>query len=98
MVFLLLAGLAIGTAYILESEVYLGQRCWEVYTSKYLTADEKKEMHDELYGLSAYPRKYVDRPRALRERLKENKSILKERQKQAKNNDGKFSVKEKVGF
>ena len=63
-----------------------------------LTADEKKEMHDELYGLSAYPRKYVDRPRALRERLKENKSILKERQKQAKNNDGKFSVKEKVGF
>lgn len=98
MVFLLLAGLAIGTAYIIESEVYLGQRCWEVYTSKYLTADEKKEMHDELYGLAAYPRKYVDRPRALRERLKENKSILKERQKQAKNNDGKFSVKEKVGF
>lgn len=97
-VFLLLMGYAFGIAYAFESELFLGREYWEICSSEYLTKEEADAMLEDLDGVSAYPEKYKDYPKSLREKLRKNKSIIKKRRKQAKNNDGKFSAKEKVGF
>lgn len=97
-VFVLLVGHAFGIAYILESELFLGKKCYEIYSSEYVTKEEQEAMRKDLYMVSVYPEKYRERQKALRLRIRENKSILKARKKQAKHNKGKFSTTEKIDF
>ena len=97
-VFVLLVGYVLGIVYVLYSESFLGKKCWEIYASEYVTDEEKEAMRKDLYTVSVYPEKYRERPKALRLRLRENRSVLKERKMQAGYNKGKFSTKEKVGF
>lgn len=75
-----------------------GQECWEIYTSGYVTEEEKKVMIKDFNGVSAYPEKYKDSPWALREKIRKNRSILKDRRKQARKNKGKYYIEENVGF
>lgn len=90
--------IAYGIHYMRNSELFLGQRCLEIYESEYVTDKEKKEMLRDFYSVSLYPTEYRNRPRALRERLRENKSILNDRKFQASFNKGKFKAEPKVGF
>lgn len=95
---LLLFGHLVAFFYSLESELILGRKCWEVYTSEYVTQEEKQVMSEKLYGRAVYPRNYKGHPYALRKQLKENKKILKQRKKEAKKKKGTYSTAAKVEF
>ena len=84
--------------YIRSSELFLGKRCLEIYESKYVTDNEKKEMSKNFYSVALYPKKYQDCPQALRERISKNKAIIYERVLQACFKNGKFNTDKKVGF
>ena len=82
----------------LTSELILGRKCWEVYTSEYVTQEEKQAMSEKLYGRAVYPSNYKGHPYALRKQLKENKKILKKRRREARKKKGEYSTDAKVGF
>ena len=84
--------------YVRNSELFLGQRCLEIYESKYVTDQEKKEMFKEFYSVALYPKKYRDSPDALRERISKNMTIIKDREFQSLFKKGKFNTDKKVGF
>ena len=84
--------------YVRNSELFLGQRCLEIYESKYVTDQEKKEMFKEFYSVALYPKKYKDSPEALRERIRKNEAIIYEREVQSCFKKGKFKTDKKVGF
>lgn len=94
----LIAGYILAAMYVYQSRLFLGQECWEIYTSGYVTEEEKKVMIKDFNGVSAYPEKYKDSPWALREKIRKNRSILKDRRKQARKNKGKYYIEENVGF
>ena len=84
--------------YVRNSELFLGQRCLEIYESKYVTDQEKKEMFKDFYSVALYPKKYQDSPDALRERIGKNMTIIRRRELEASIKKGKFKTDKKVGF
>ena len=104
----LIIGLAISTliltvtlvavlVHFTNSEMYLGKKYMELYQSDLLTKSEKEKLLKDAYMVSLYPDAYEGYPKAFRERLRKNKSIVDDRELE-KIVKGKFSVKEKVGF
>lgn len=104
----LILGLAISTliltvtlvavlVHFTNSEMYLGKKYMELYQSDLLTKSEKEKLLKDAYMVSLYPEAYEGYPKAFRERLRKNKSIVDDRELE-KIVKGKFSVKEKVGF
>lgn len=104
----LIIGLAISTliltvtlvavlVHFTNSEMYLGKKYMELYQSDLLTKSEKEKLLKDAYMVSLYPEAYEGYPKAFRERLRKNKSIVDDRELE-KIVKGKFSVKGKVGF
>lgn len=104
----LIIGLAISTliltatlvavlVHFTNSEMYLGKKYMELYQSDLLTKSEKEKLLKDAYMVSLYPEAYEGYPKAFRERLRKNKSIVDDRELE-KIVKGKFSAKEKVGF
>ena len=66
--------------YVRNSELFLGQRCLEIYESEYVTDQEKREMFKDFYSVALCPKKYKDSPQALRERIRKTRlSFMKEK-------------------
>ena len=84
--------------YVRNSELFFGQRCLEIYKSEYVTDQEKKEMFKDFYSVALCPKKYKDSPKALRERIRKNEAIIKDREFQSHFKKGKFRTDKKVGF
>ena len=70
----------------------------DIYISDYVTEKEKKEMLKDCYWIAFYPKKYQDSPQALRERIRKNEAIIKDREFQSHFKKGKFETESKVGF
>ena len=94
---ILAATLITGVVHLMNSEMYLGMKYMEIYDSGLLTKSEKEKLLKDAYMVSLYPEAYEGYPKAFRERLRKNKSIVDDRELE-KIVKGKFSVKEKVGF
>ena len=84
--------------YVRNSELFLGKRCMDIYISDYVTEKEKKEMLKDCYWIAFYPKKYQDSPQALRERIRKNETIIKDREFQSHFKKGKFKTDPKGGF
>lgn len=97
-VVVLLGIIAYGIHYMRNSELFLGQRCLEIYESECVTDKEKKEMLKDFYSVALCPKKYKDSPQALRERIRKNEAIIYEREVQSCFKKGKFKTDKKVGF
>jgi hypothetical protein len=84
--------------YVRTSELFLGKRCMDIYMSDYVTEKEKKEMLKDCYWIAFYPKKYKDSPQALRERIRKNEAIIKDREFQSHFKKGKFRTDKTVEF
>jgi hypothetical protein len=84
--------------YVRNSELFLGKRCMDIYISDYVTEKEKKEMLKDCYWIAFYPKKYQDSPQALRERIRKNETIIKDREFQSHFKKGKFRTDKTVEF
>lgn len=97
-VVLLLCALVYSVDYVLTSDLFLGKACYEIYDSPYLTKDERQEIVKASYPVSVYLEKYKHNPKALRKKIRENRSILREREQESRFRKGDFSKEPRVEF
>ena len=90
----LLGAIGISAIAYLNSDTYWGREFYELFTSKYITADEKAALERGAGYISVLPYGYDEDPFAARAQLKRNKEIIKMREKEAKKNKGKFSIED----
>lgn len=76
-----------------NSDVYWGQKYLEIVTSKYITKEEKALLWQNVYAVSALPPEFDNNPDYVIVKMKQNKAVIEERQKEAKANKGRWSVK-----
>ena len=76
--------------------LHWGKEFFELYTSDYLTAEEKARLERNAGYTGILPQNYYKDPIGAQERLKRNKAILKKREREAKKNNGKFSADEMI--
>lgn len=74
-----------------NSEQYWGSQYVKVAESKYLTSEEKKILWNDIYAIEALPKEFESNPAYVKAKIKQNVSVLKERKKEAKANNGKWS-------
>lgn len=67
-----------------SGETYWGKQFYDVYTSKYLTPEEKANLKENSFLLSVLPRGYREDTATVRLQIKQYKEILKKREKDAK--------------
>ena len=65
-------------------ETYWGKQFYDVYTSKYLTPEEKANLKENSFLLSVLPRGYREDTATAQLQIKQYKEILKKREKDAK--------------
>lgn len=76
--------IGISTVTYFHGETYWGKQYYDVYTSKYLTPEEKANLKENSFLLSVLPRDYREDAATARLRIKQYKEILKKREKDAK--------------
>ena len=67
-----------------NSETYWGKQYYEVYSSPYLIEEEWEKISQNVHIIAILPNEFDKDPKRVKEQLKKNKSILKERKKEAK--------------
>lgn len=83
------------TAYF-TSDTYWGKEFYELYSSDYLTAEEKASLELKAGYTGILPQGYYKDPIGAQEQLKRNKAILKKREREAKKDKGKFSTRDVI--
>lgn len=84
--------LAIGSYIHLNSEDYYGKEYLEVVWSDFTTEKERESLWKDVYPTGALPKSYSKSPEHFKQALERNKAILKDRERQANNNKGRFST------
>lgn len=90
---LILGGIALS---YLNSEVFLGKQYREIYTSKYITQTEKNNLGQGCYYVYFLPKEFSDSPQIVKQQIRRNYEIIKQRKKEANLNNGKFSTDIKI--
>jgi hypothetical protein len=67
-----------------NSETYWGRQYYEVYSSPYLTKEEKEKLSRDVHTIAILPNEFDKDPKRVKERIKKSKAILKERKKEAR--------------
>lgn len=68
------------------SDTYWGKRFYELYTSSYLTPEEKANLEQKASVTAILPLNYHDDPTTARLELQQKERILKQREKEARKN------------
>lgn len=90
----LLGIIGISAAAYYISDTYWGKEFYELYTSDYLTAEEKASLERRAGYTGILPHGYHKNPIGAQEQLRRSKTVLKKREKEAKQNKGVFSTNE----
>lgn len=88
---IIILALTIGISAItyFSGETYWGKQYYDVFTSKYLTPEEKANLKENSFLLSVLPRDYREDTAAARLQIKQYKEILKKREKDAKKKEAR---------
>ena len=65
-----------------NSETYWGKQFYQVYSSPYLTEEEWENISQDIHTIAILPNEFDKDPKRVKERIKKNKDILKERKKE----------------
>ena len=76
-----------------NSREYWGKRYYDVLASKYTTDEERRVMNQNLSYVLAVPQEFRSTPGLVKEKIRKNEAILKERSAEARANKGKWSTK-----
>ena len=71
-----------------NSEAYWGRQYYEVYSSPYLTDKEREKISRDVHTIAILPNEFDKDPKRVKEQIKKNRGILKERKKEAKKDKG----------
>lgn len=82
-IIILLITIGISVISYYNGEVYWGKQFYDVYTSEYLTAEEKDNLRENSYLMSVLPRDYFEDSATARLQIKQFKKSLKKREAEA---------------
>lgn len=74
-----------------NSEHFWGSRYLDIIQSQYLTDDEKMALWEDIYAVDALPKEFKSNPAYVKAKIRQNRTVLKERRKEAKASKGKWS-------
>ncbi len=74
-----------------NSEAYWGKQYLQVANSEYVTEDEWDLLWEDVYPKSLLPKEYMTNPSRVKSKIRENKKIIKQRQRKGKDKNGDFS-------
>lgn len=92
-VIILILTIIIGSFVYYSSEDYFSKEYVNVCFSKYTTDSERDVLWNDLYSTGALPQDFQKSKDHYKQALKRNKAILKDRERQARTNKGKYSTK-----
>ena len=75
-----------------HSEGYWGRQFTEIVQSEYITPEEKNLLLEDAYSITVLPKGYEDNPGYVKEKIRQNKLVIKGREKQYDKNNGKFET------
>lgn len=75
-----------------NSEEHLGKEYAEICFSRYATAAEKEALTEDCYSVAFLPKDLSSNKALLKQRIKQNRKIIKQRKQEAGADDGKFSI------
>lgn len=75
-----------------SSEAYWGQQYVKIRTSDYTTDVEREMLWKDARPVSVLPREYEQMPKLVRQKIRRNKEILRQRKIEAKANNGHYST------
>lgn len=75
-----------------NSPAYIGQQYCDICFSKYTTEDECKMLMADCYSVSFVPKDFDRNRKLVKEKIRRNKSVLKQRQYEAERNKGKWKT------
>lgn len=84
--------LAIGSYIFFHSDGYYGKEYLEVVWSDYTTEKEREALWEDIYVTGALPKYYSKSPEHFKQAMDRNKAILRDRERRAKENNGRFST------
>ena len=67
-----------------NSEAYWGKQFYKVYSSPYLTEEEREKISRNVHTIAILPDEFEKDPKRVKEQIKKSKAILKERKKEAR--------------
>ena len=67
-----------------NSETYWGKQYYKVYSSPYLTEEEREKISRNVHTIAFLPNEFDKDSKRVKEQIKKSKAILKERKKEAK--------------
>ena len=67
-----------------NSEIYWGRQYYKVYSSPYLTEEEREKISRNVHTIAILPNEFDKDPKRVKEQIKKSKAILKERMKDAR--------------
>lgn len=76
-----------------NGEKYLGSQYNKIYFSKYTTDAERKMLDANTYTVGFIPYEFETTPKLVKQKIKRNLQILRQREMEANANNGKFSTK-----
>lgn len=74
------------------SDAYVGKQYMKICTSEYATRAEKEMLWKDTSTVSVVPDEYDKLPKLVRQKIRRNKEILRQREKEAKANKGEYST------
>lgn len=76
-----------------NGEKYLGSQYNKIYFSEYTTDEERKMLDVNTYTVGFIPYEFETTPKLVKQKIKRNLQILRQREMEAKANNGKFSTR-----
>lgn len=64
----------------------------EVYSSRYITGEERETLKKDVYSVCFLPKEFEQKPRLVKQRIRRYREILKQRESEARANDGRYST------
>ena len=74
-----------------RSDTYWGEQYYEVVNSQYATAAERDMLWENIYPQSVLPKEFKTNPAHVKDKIRQNKKVLRQRRRKGKDKNGNFS-------
>lgn len=88
----LLIWIAISLVWYYNSDIYWGTQYYELILSEYATKAEKDMLWENIYTQSVLPKEYKTHPSYVKDKIRQNKKVLKQRRRKGKDKNGNYST------
>lgn len=75
-----------------RSDTYWGEQYFEVVNSQYTTKEERNMLWENIYPQSILPKEFKTNPAHVKDKIRQNKKVLRQRRRKGKDKNGNYST------